>query len=153
MNSHALIFRSKGKLVLIPGYATSEGTARFRDRFQERLPGHLREAQGLWLSSIGAGTYLGEPDERCDKLYTAAIRRAVESGVNVIDSAVNYRHQRSERSIGRALGGLISEGLIDRSELYLATKGGFLTFDGAAPDNPSSYFYEQVIGAGLARPE
>ncbi|MGH9400727.1 MAG: aldo/keto reductase [Terriglobia bacterium] len=138
---------------MIPGCATSEGTARFRDRFQERLPGHLREAQGLWLSSIGAGTYLGEPDERCDKLYTAAIRRAVESGVNVIDSAVNYRHQRSERSIGRALGGLISEGLIDRSELYLATKGGFLTFDGAAPDNPSSYFYEQVIGAGLARPE
>ncbi|MGH9352573.1 MAG: aldo/keto reductase [Terriglobia bacterium] len=138
---------------MIPGYATSEGTACFRDRFQERLPGHFREAQGLWLSSIGAGTYLGEPDDRCDKLYAAAIARAVESGVNVIDSAVNYRHQRSERSIGRALRELMAKNQIDRSELYLATKGGFLTFDGDAPDDPASYFYEQVIGSGLAQPE
>lgn len=139
--------------MLIAGHATPEGTARFRDRFRERLPGHVREAQGLWLSSIGAGTYLGEPDERYDKLYAAAISYAVESGVNVIDSAVNYRHQRSERAIGRALRDLVEKNQIDRSELYLSTKGGFLTFDSDAPEDPSSYFYEQVIGAGLARPE
>lgn len=139
--------------MLIAGYATQSGTERFKQRFQDRLPGHFRQAQNLWLSSIGLGTYLGEADERYDKLYTAAVSRAVESGVNVIDSAVNYRHQRSERAIGRSVRELVMKSGFDRSELFLSTKGGFLTFDSDAPEDPSSYFYEQVIGAGLARPE
>lgn len=139
--------------MLIPGRATLEGTARFRDRFADRLPGNFRLARGLWLSSIGAGTYLGEPDARTDERYASAIERVIESGVNVIDTAVNYRHQRSERSVGQALGALISRGALRRDEVYLATKGGFLTFDGDAPDDPSSYFYEQVIQTGLAMAE
>lgn len=139
--------------MLIAGHATLAGTARFKERFQGRLPGNFRETLGVWLSSIGLGTYLGEPDDRYDKLYAAAVSRAVESGVNVIDSAVNYRHQRSERAIGRALRELVMKNSFDRGELFLSTKGGFLTFDGEAPEDPSSYFYEQVIGAGLARPE
>lgn len=139
--------------MLIAGYATLEGTTRFRQRFGDRLPGHFREARGLNLSSIGAGTYLGEADERYDKLYAAALSRAIELGVNVIDSAVNYRHQRSERSIGRALGDLIYRGKLQRDEIFLATKGGFLSFDGDVPDDPASYFFEQVIQSGLARPE
>lgn len=139
--------------MLIPGYATPEGTRRFGRRFEGRLPGHFRESRGLWLSSVGLGTYLGEPDDHCDKLYTSAALRAVDLGVNVIDSAVNYRHQRSERSIGKALHDLIARGAIGRDEIFLATKGGFLTFDGDAPDDPASYFYERVIQSGLARPE
>lgn len=139
--------------MLIPGFAREEGTARFRERFAARMPGHFRHAQGLWLSSLGLGTYLGEPSERYDKLYTEAIVRAVELGVNVIDTAVNYRHQRSERAIGRALSSLISEGHISRDEIFLATKGGFLSFDGEAPSDPAAYFYQQVIQSGLARPE
>ena len=60
---------------LIPGFATPEGTARFRDRFAAQLPGHFREAGGLWLSSIGLGTYLGEPDAATDALYREAVTR------------------------------------------------------------------------------
>ena len=55
------------------------------------------------MSSIGVGTYLGQPDEQTDQRYTEAVVRAVELGVNVIDTAANYRFQRSERSIGAAL--------------------------------------------------
>lgn len=139
--------------MLITGYATREGTTRFKQRFEGRLTGHFREAQDIWLSSIGIGTYLGEPDARYDDLYAGAITRAVESGVNVIDSAVNYRHQRSERAIGRALAALLQAGRIKRDEVFLSTKGGFLSFDGDAPADPESYFYEQVIGSGLARAE
>lgn len=139
--------------MLVPGRATPEGTARFRDRFTHREPGNFRLAQGLSLSSIGAGTYLGEPNARADERYTSSIEQAIESGINVIDTAVNYRHQRSERSVGRALGELIARGAIQRDEIYLATKGGFLTFDGDAPEDPSSYFYEQVIKTGLAKAE
>ncbi len=139
--------------MLIPGFATPEGTRRFRDRFAERLPEHFRVAQGLWVSSIGLGTYLGDPTPACDALYSDAIQRAAEMGVNVIDSAVNYRHQRSERSIGQALRSMITAGKLRRDEIFLATKGGFLTLDGDEPEDPSVYFYEKFIQPGLVRAE
>src|SRR3712207_8415446 len=55
----------------------------------------------LPISSIGLGTYLGKGDEQTDRAYADSVVRAVELGVNVIDTAANYRFQRSERSIGR----------------------------------------------------
>ncbi len=61
------------------------------------------------LSPIGIGTYLGNADEATDLSYTRAIVRAVQLGVNVIDTAANYRFQRSERSIGEALKILANE--------------------------------------------
>src|SRR5215213_7844079 len=112
--------------------ATTEGTARYRERFPEA---HFREQQGLVLSSIGIGTYLGNPDEATDASYTRAIVRAVQLGVNVIDSAANYRFQRSERSIGQALQILAHEHGATREERVICTKGGFLPFDGAPPRN------------------
>ena len=139
--------------MLIPGYATREGTARYRERFAGSKPGHFREAGGLWLSSIGLGTYLGEPTTACDARYREAIIRAVQAGANVLDSAVNYRHQRSERAIAAALSDLIAQGAVERDEIFLATKGGFLTFDADEPQNPSAYFEEKLIRTGLVRPE
>jgi aryl-alcohol dehydrogenase-like predicted oxidoreductase len=137
---------------LIPGYATPQGTARFRDRFQARWPGHFRQANGLWLSSIGLGTYLGEPNAQYDARYREAVTLALESGLNVIDSAVNYRHMRSERAIGAALRHLISSGRLQRDEVFIATKGGFLTFDGEEPADPAAYFQQQLLDTGLVEP-
>src|SRR4051812_32236293 len=115
--------------------ATLEGTRRYAERLNGRVaPGHFREAQGLMMSSIGIGTYLGEPDGATDEAYRSAAVRAVELGVNVIDTAINYRFQRSERSIGQALRDLISSGKAQRDELIIATKAGYLTFDGAVPE-------------------
>src|SRR5712671_1673465 len=112
--------------------ATPEGTHRYAERFNARVsPGHFHEAQGLMMSSIGLGTYLGEPDAATDEAYRATVVRAVELGVNVIDTAINYRFQRSERSIGQALRDLVSSGKARRDELIIATKAGYLTFDGA----------------------
>ncbi len=139
--------------MLIPGYATPEGTSRFRDRFFARLPGHFRQAQGLWVSSVGLGTYLGEPTPIWDSRYTDAVTRAVEVGSNVVDSASNYRHQRSERSVGQALRTMIAANTLRRDEVILATKGGFLAFDGEEPGDPSAYFNEKLIQPGLVRPE
>jgi aryl-alcohol dehydrogenase-like predicted oxidoreductase len=139
--------------MLIQGNATREGTARFRDRFAASLPGHFRDTQGLWISSIGLGTYLGDPTPAYDLLYRDAATRSVEMGTNIIDSAVNYRHQRSERAIGQAVTALISKGKVRRDELFLATKGGFLTFDGEEPADPSAYFEEKLIKSGLVGPE
>lgn len=139
--------------MLIPGYATPEGTRRFRDRLAARLPEHFRVAYGLWISSIGLGTYLGEPTASCDAMYREAIARAFEMGTNVIDSAVNYRHQRSERCIGQGLRSMISAGALQRDEVFLSTKGGFLTFDEEEPADPPAYFEQKLIRTGLVRVE
>ncbi len=130
---------------------TTDGTARYIDRFAGRAAnGHFREAQGLALSSIGIGTYLGNPDEATDTNYANAVVRAVELGVNVIDSAANYRFQRSERSIGKALKILANDHGIQRDELVICTKGGYLPFDGAPPRNVREYIDETFVKTGIA---
>ena len=135
------------------GQATGEGTRRFSHRHEIRLPGHFRESQGLWLSSIGIGTYLGEPTPSQDALYCAALSAAFEGGINVVDTAVNYRHQRSERIVGEALSAAIAGGTVQRDEVIVATKGGFLTFDGSEPEDPSEYFQRTLVDPGWLRPE
>jgi len=127
--------------------ATPEGTARYRERFADR---HFSEQHGLMLSSIGIGTYLGNPDEATDADYTRSVVRAVQLGVNVIDTAANYRFQRSERSIGAALKLLANEHGIAREELVICTKGGYLPFDGAPPRNVAQYVNETFVKPGIA---
>jgi aryl-alcohol dehydrogenase-like predicted oxidoreductase len=139
--------------MLIAGHATPEGTARYRRRFEAQLPGHFRELQGLSVSSIGIGTYLGEPTAAHDALYREAITHALGCGINVVDTAVNYRYQRSERAIAQALASAIATGKIRRDEVIIATKGGFLTFDSSEPDDPSAYFQKTLIEPGLVRLE
>ena len=130
--------------------ATSAGTERYRQRFDDKLPAeHFRSMDRLTVSSIGLGTYLGNHDENTDAQYHEAVVRAVESGCNVIDSAINYRCQRSERAIGTALKELSRKGY-ERDEVIVATKGGFLPFDGAPPNDPKSYFVKQFIDTKVA---
>lgn len=75
-------------------------------------PGHFRrsahllrgaeavDAHSVTLSSLGVGTYLGRPDDATDAAVSAAVRASIDAGWNVIDSAINYRHERGERAIG-----------------------------------------------------
>ena len=136
------------------GCATPQGTLRYAARFQGRAAaGHFRDVQaGLVLSSIGIGTYLGEADEETDNGYTSAVVAAVEGGINVVDSAINYRLQRSERSVGAALKQLAAKGF-PRDEIVLCTKAGFLTPDGEMPDDANEYFAREFIEPGILRPE
>lgn len=131
--------------------ATIEGTARYRDRFKNTLASeHFREAQGLYMSSIGFGSYLGRYDEETDIKYRDALIRAVELGCNKVDTAINYRFQRSERSIGEALETLLKEGKASRDEMLVATKGGYIPFDGAPPKDVRTYFAETFVKPGIA---
>jgi aryl-alcohol dehydrogenase-like predicted oxidoreductase len=131
--------------------ATHEGTERYRRRFEGRAAkNHFRQQQGLNLSSIGIGTYLGNADEATDVNYTNAVARAVQLGANVIDTAANYRFQRSERSIGQALKRLTNEPGIAREELVICTKGGYLPFDGTPPRNMRQYVIETFVEPGIA---
>ena len=141
------------------GSATAEGTARYRDRFPGLWEaGHFRRAQAapgageLWTPSIGLGTYLGEPDAAGDARYTQAIVHALGSGINLLDTAINYRHQRSERNIGVALEQLFQAGELKRDEVIVCTKAGYLCFDGDMPADPRQYFEREYVARGVLDP-
>src|SRR5258708_8289959 len=133
--------------------ATTEGTTRYRDRFKAEIPAeHFREAEGLLLSSIGLGTYLGHWDAKTDEAYQKAVVKAVELGCNVIDSAINYRFQRSERNIGDAIKELFKSGKASRDEIVICTKGGYVSFENQPPNGPAEarrYVEETFINTGI----
>ena len=129
--------------------ATQEGTKQYAAKFAgHAAEGHFREAQRLTISSLGAGTYLGQANENMDAGYAAALVAAVENGINFIDSAINYRLQRSERSVGTAMKVLANKGF-GREEVVVCTKGGYLTPDGTMPADPNRYFFEEYIQKGI----
>lgn len=145
---------------MISGFATPQGTARLRDRFASlrealfyRQAQHVPGLAELSLSSIGLGTYLGDPDESTDAAYTEAVATALRSGINVLDAAINYRHQRSERNIGAALRQMIAAGELKRDEVFVCTKAGYLSFDGNVPPDPRGYFVREYVETGVLDPQ
>ena len=103
---------------MISGFGTSEGTKNFSKKF---LPENYNTFQSLSLSNVGIGTYLGEPDSPTDIMVKDAVKKSIMSGINVIDTAINYRAQKSERNIGQALSELISANSVSRDELFICT--------------------------------
>jgi aryl-alcohol dehydrogenase-like predicted oxidoreductase len=134
---------------VIAGRATLEGTSRFARR-SKAAEGHFRTAAGVLVSSIGLGTYLGGEDAATDAGYEACVAIALTGGINVFDSAINYRGQRSERAIGRALSRAIREGGAARDEIFVSTKGGYLPHDAEDPRDPRRYILETFVESGLA---
>lgn len=140
----------------IQGFATSSGTDFYRKRFEgktsldhfQTLSAHLPK---LYLSSLGLGTYLGSPDNETDLRLEDVAQRTIQKGINVIDTAINYRFQRAERSIGRALSHILGKGDFKREEIVISTKGGFIPFDSNEPMDPFSYFQETFFETGIAQ--
>lgn len=129
--------------------ATNEATKAFSEKFAGRANAFYRPAQGVTVSTLGLGTYLGRWDAETDSKYHDAIVRFVELGGNVIDTAANYRFQRSERNIGEALKTLAGKG-VSSDSLFISTKGGYLPFDGKPPADVERYFSEKFVKTGIA---
>jgi aryl-alcohol dehydrogenase-like predicted oxidoreductase len=150
--------RSKGLPPLLQGCATAAGTDRFRRRFANTQEDHFYRllADGPFVSSLGLGTYLGECDDDEDARYVATVIAALEHGVNLLDTAINYRCQRSERAIGEAVGILVTRGKIRRDEVVICTKGGYIPLDRTPPATKEGYrgFLEsEYYGPGVMKPD
>ncbi|MFB6242695.1 MAG: aldo/keto reductase [Halobaculum sp.] len=130
--------------------ATADGTWRYRDEHGESFGRtYFRRFGPGVVSSLGLGTYLGEPTEEDDERYAESVRTALDSGVNLIDTAVNYRAGRSERVVGEVL----RESDVPRESVVVATKGGFVPFDGSRPEDPGRYVRETFLDPGLVTAE
>jgi len=137
---------------------TSGGTARFRERFEQQFADDFFRltATGVTVSSIGLGTYLGDNTDTDDAAYEAAIVHAIKSGINLIDTAINYRSQRSERAIGAAIQQVLASGHATRDELVICSKGGYIPLDRTPPatrEEYQAYVRREFIDQQIVHPD
>lgn len=142
---------------MIVGRAQPQATAEWARRSHaagRTSEDHFSHAPGeLTLSSIGLGTYLGPADAPTDLAVEQAAALCWRSGrVNVVDTAINYRSQRAERSVGRALGRAIEAGHLSRDQVFLATKSGYLAPDGESQRSAQEWLREELVAPGVLRP-
>ncbi|MEO8622514.1 MAG: aldo/keto reductase [bacterium] len=131
--------------------ATTAGTGRFATRAPERSHDFYRSfPRKLMVSALGLGSYLGDCTDEEDERYRLSVREAINSGVNVIDTASNYRCQRSERAVGHAVVEAIAAGEVRRDEIIICTKGGYVALDGEPPASRDAY--EQWLTETLFEP-
>jgi len=77
---------------------------------------------------LGLGTYLGDPGTTHDRLvFEAILKSCLSGGVNVLDTSSNYRYMKAERTLGAAVAELLKNHGFSRNELFIASKGGYLT--------------------------
>jgi aryl-alcohol dehydrogenase-like predicted oxidoreductase len=143
---------------LIEGRAGEDATKRFTKRFAKSQPSRFFRplASGPHVSALGFGTYLGECDDAEDARYIATIAAALERGVNLIDTAINYRCQRSERAIGDALRVALEKKRVQRDEVVICTKGGYIPLERTPPNTKEGYrgfLQSEYYGPGIMSPD
>ena len=131
----------------LSGHATEEGTTKYSNRNKSEVHSeHFRNLYytNLKVSSIGLGTYVGAPDDLTDFYMYNAVKSAVQSGgVNLIDTAINYRYMKSERAVGKAIKTLCSKYDYDRSEFVICSKIGYVPED--ADNGKRSHSFVQSL--------
>ncbi|KNE60755.1 hypothetical protein AMAG_06113 [Allomyces macrogynus ATCC 38327] len=87
---------------------------------------------GARISPLAFGAYRIAPD---NPTHTAALHAALAAGINVIDTAGHFGDGASESAIGQ----LLKSGKVDRKDLFLISKAGFVTPYVAMQAYPSAY--------------
>ncbi|MCR9143311.1 MAG: aldo/keto reductase [bacterium] len=115
----------------IPGRATPEGTRNYFDELAATHPEYqaehwfrrLPEPLSWHVSRLGFGTYR---IARGHRPFFDALREALISGTNVIDTAANYADGESEGLVGDVLSEVLGGGRVLREQLVLIGKAGYI---------------------------
>jgi aryl-alcohol dehydrogenase-like predicted oxidoreductase len=135
---------------MISGSASAEGTQNFAKNSGVN-EGNFKKFENLHLSNVGIGTYLGDPDAQTDQLVTDAVKKSILLGINVVDTAINYRSQKAERSVGKAISELIDDGKITRDEIFISSKNGYVTNDADVQLGLWEYVKSELTDKGLVK--
>lgn len=135
---------------MISGSATKEGTQNFVKNSRVNKS-NFNEFKELLLSNVGMGTYLGDTDTKTDEMVVKAVKQSVTSGINVIDTAINYRSQKAERSVGQAISEMIEENKITRNQIFISTKNGYVTNDADVQLGFWEYVKEEYSQKGIIK--
>lgn len=140
---------------LIPGYASAAATQAYaKKQGRACAQGHYSDFldTGIALSSIGVGTFPGAATDEVDDQLAAIVAQALQSGLNVIDTATHYRYGRSPRAVGRGVRDALAAG-VPREAMFLVSKGGFLRFPDRPPADIAGWFEQEVAARGLGKRE
>ncbi|MBK7631458.1 MAG: aldo/keto reductase [Ignavibacteriales bacterium] len=102
--------------------ASTEGTKKLISNFPE-IKYKILGKTGFNVSICGFGCYRiddGIPQHK------TALEKAILSGINVIDTSSNYSDGGSETLVGKVLNKLISGNKINRENIVVISKGGYL---------------------------
>lgn len=131
--------------------ATHEGTLNFAKKFSNYKDFYVKY-NDLVFSKLGLGTFNKEPYKEENYLfsYENSVKESIENGINLIDTASNYRYGKSEKEIGSALKELMQSKKVSRDELIICSKGGFIQLDFPFPKNPYHWIQENIIDKNRA---
>jgi hypothetical protein len=102
--------------------ATSSGTAEYAAKHRKLVYRSFGNS-GLLVSEAGFGCY------RIDVSvaeHRQALEYALRSGINLIDTSANYADGGSERLVGSVMTEMIERGVLDRDQVVVVTKAGYL---------------------------
>src|ERR1041384_2277392 len=102
--------------------ATPERTERYHARHSSIHTSVLGRT-GLRVSGAGFGGYRVSAGIAAHRM---ALRRAILSGINLIDTSANYADGGSEELIGEVIAELEADGMLSREEIVLVSKGGYI---------------------------
>src|SRR5207245_3941657 len=71
--------------------------------------------------------------------------------INLGDTASNYRFQKAERSVGRSIKIMISEGRMPRDQVFVSTKNGYLAPDADYPTGYERYIMDELISSRIIK--
>lgn len=98
------------------------------------------------VSALGAGACLGDCGDADDARYAGTVAAALRRGVTLVDTAINYRCQRAERAVGRALRE------VPEARVVVCTRGGYIPLDSPPPDSKEdyrAYVAREYVATGL----
>lgn len=127
-------------------YAASFGKDNAEGHYSDFLNVHLR------LSSIGIGTFPGAPTDKVDAQYAEIVAQALIHGINVVDTGAHYRYGRSAAAVGAGVKKALKAG-VKREQMFLISKGGFLSFRDGPPPDLQAWFDSEIVAQGLGHAE
>lgn len=142
----------------LPGRLDEGASAAWRRRIQRQKQSHapadhhFRQFKGGIISSIGIGTWMGDTTPATDNMYIETLMQGAARGINLFDTAINYRFMNAERAVGEAVRRLAANG-VPRESIMVATKGGFICQDAADPRSREQYLQEEYLATGLISEE
>ncbi|KAF9288361.1 hypothetical protein BGZ68_000403 [Mortierella alpina] len=128
--------------------ATPKSTAAFLAK-HPALPTAVLPKRGLVLSKLGFGAYRVNNSQPA---HRAALIQAIQAGVNVIDTSSHFGHGDSESFIGNTLADLFKQGTLQREDVVIVSKAGFIlpTPNIPLPESLSSIpSYAQISGSSF----
>ncbi|OIO70079.1 MAG: hypothetical protein AUJ58_04135 [Zetaproteobacteria bacterium CG1_02_55_237] len=142
----------------LAGHHEAEASLMWQQRVMQQVSGNVplpefyKTFRGATVSGIGVGTWMGDTSSATDVRYIETLVHAASRGINVFDTAINYRHMQAERCVGSAVQQLVKSG-IPRQALLVASKGGYITHDAADARNPNDYLRQEYLDSGLISEE